>query len=237
MALFCLASNELIELSSDENTFLTKRKFNPQNTVIALSSVVENNNDLTLFDKDGPQYKKFLIADFLKTKHFLDMPIHYSSRPGQDRIIAAYYAFKRQLPAIVIDTGSFTTVDYIDENGFQGGSILPGLDLIKNCYSNGDGLASLERLLSRDHLASWKPNAPKQPNDSLQAVVNGIMTSFLRPIEQLINNEKAQSIYLTGGNAALLNSFLKPQNPRLHLNPNLIHYALVEFVQAVERKR
>ena len=58
---------------------------------------------------------------------FLDMPVHYEQTLGDDRLFQAYALYREffgdQIRTLLIDAGTFTTIDLIDQRGFLGGYI------------------------------------------------------------------------------------------------------------------
>src|SRR5690606_20309628 len=104
---------------------LTSFSLTNDNTLLVPSKVSLSNN--------LPKFSLNLSPNDLREKNFLlDMPIHYTESLGEDRLIAAFNTFKNhsQEKILVIDSGSFTTVDLVTKNGFMGGYILPGKKLL-----------------------------------------------------------------------------------------------------------
>ena len=63
------------------------------------------------------------------------MPVHYQKSLGEDRLALAYYAYKTlQSPTMIIDGGTFLTIDFVNSDGFLGGYIAPIDTALK--YSN-----------------------------------------------------------------------------------------------------
>lgn len=166
------------------------------------------------------------IKDYFQKNIFLNMPVHYSQTLGLDRLAVSYWAYLiKQKPSIIIDAGTFTTFDLIDENGFQGGYILPGLNLLAETYNRGSNLFSPTDLKAKVER--------KIPQDTETAILNGVYYSFLTPILQLISENQDQDIIITGGNGDTLTYSLKSanlqQDASIQLEPDLIHNALLEI--------
>jgi len=107
--------------------YINTNKLNKNNTKVILSSVNSQPLDWT--------FPIINTQDLFTEKQFLEMPVMYSQTLGIDRLTLAYYAFKTNTKkTLIIDSGTFTTCDIINESGFNGGYILPGIDLIKENY-------------------------------------------------------------------------------------------------------
>lgn len=225
-------------------------QLNAQNTLAGISSVKSQ------FQQHIP-FKQFLVADYFHSSgqhsSFLDMPVHYTKTLGLDRLIQAWYLYyhlhhsKKKM--LLIDTGTFTTVDFIDETGLKGGLILPGLGTILNSYSQGDQLRS--HLLNNDNKVNTKKietkelnllfqNIPHSTNDAIEA---GALITFLAPLLTIIHQNPDYKLVITGGNAHILNSYLQSQHQdevqplaSIHFEMNLIHIAIAAFVQVVNKK-
>lgn len=103
---------------------------------------------------------------------------------------------------LVVCSGTATTVDWLDADGtFQGGLILPGVDLMR---------ASLARNTAQLPLADgafqWAPR------NTMDAIVSGCLHAQIGAIERMFSNLSAESgaiCYLTGGAAHRLAPLLK----------------------------
>ncbi len=156
------------------------------------------------------------IGNYFKNSKFLDMPVNYSNSLGQDRLAMAYYAFKnfakiKKQKVVVIDSGTFTTIDLITENGFMGGEIQPGLNLIFDSYSNGV-------LLNK---GNWT-NEIKIAQNTEEAINQGAKTQFLAGIAQTTSKYSPDQILITGGSS----EFLANEFPKALIDKHLIHHAL-----------
>ena len=117
---------------------------------------------------------------------------------GADKIVdavGAYYTYGG--PVIVIDFGTATTIDYINEKGeFIGGIIAPGIEISAQALSS--------RTAQLPEIAIKNPNSVLGKNtiDSMQAgVVIGYIGSveyIIKKMKQEINNEEVK-VVATGG--------------------------------------
>lgn len=139
-----------------------------------------------------------LVRKFFKNKFFLDMPVNYSKTLGDDRLLAAYYLYRLdKRKKIVIDTGTFTTVDLVDSEGFRGGVILPGLGKIQETYNEGQNLNAPSPIgMSFSHNTL--------PNNTEEAIQMGAKLTYFSPLIDLIRVNKPDEIFVSGGNQKFL---------------------------------
>lgn len=159
---------------------------------------------------------------------FLDMPVHYENSIGIDRLVTSYYVFNQnQTPSILIDAGTFTKIEYITKDGFQGGYILPGTEILKATYQSGNNL--------KDYPINLTTKGPL-PSSSIQAIDQGFSYSVLAPIKEILQELNFENIYLTGGNAQSIFKHLEHMDYRgasIHLEPDLIHMSLAHIATKV----
>jgi pantothenate kinase type III len=155
-------------------------------------------------------------------KKFLGMPVDYAMTLGEDRLLCARYLFdlypKKKI--ILIDAGTFTTIDAIDAGGFRGGYILPGQKLLEECYQKGANLKKVKfdyKNKDKDK-DGWQKNTPQAMSSALKKLTTEFTNSLLKKYP----NHK---IVLTGGNAKYFQSQIS-QNKILAVEPHLIHHAL-----------
>ena len=200
-------------------------KLNSLNATACVSSV----KDSKLIDLG---IKTQNVKDIFKSSYFLDMPVNYGETIGQDRLVNAFYLFhKNEKRKMVIDTGSFTTIDIVSLKGFEGGYILPGLKVIQRSYEYGENLAqySFEKL-------DFNFNK-SLPTETKGAIEQGILLTYLSPILHLIASQKIEELYFTGGNAKqcielLKENFLKNKLEMIY-NQELIHKSLCYIAKRI----
>ncbi len=182
-------------------------------SIAAQSSVVK-------FASPTKEYSTLIkVSDYFFENQFLDMKVNYSRTLGEDRLVQAYYLFKLSpTPKILIDAGSFITVDFICEKGFKGGYILPGLKLLKESYAKGQQLSKPKNLeiLKKSHL----------PNSTESAITQGLGLLVQGGLEKAFKFFEGQSpeVYLTGGSSKELETLLSDLDTKLE--PYLIHHSL-----------
>jgi pantothenate kinase type III len=189
--------------------FIESYAMSDSNTIAILSSVKKETVEVP--------FKTINIKDYFKPNLFIDMPVFYSDTLGIDRLALAYPIYKKYKNAICIDSGTFTTVDFIDQDGFQGGYILPGLGLIKSCYNKGENLYSPP--LNTTHNINFSEALPESTQE---AISQGALISAMSPIREIIHREPQAEIFLTGGNA----KFLTNVDRLIICNENLMHESL-----------
>jgi type III pantothenate kinase len=133
-------------------------------------------------------------------------------KAGIDRLLDAVAANRRRTPgrgAVLVDAGSAVTVDWLDETGaFAGGAILPGFHLMAKALHEYTALLPL---------IDSPREVPTLPGTAtIPAMKAGVFWSVAGGIQALINEylRRAQyaDIFLTGGNAPLLQRVLPPNS-------------------------
>ncbi len=165
----------------------------------------------------GPMAKS-VIHDFDQMPLTVDLP--EPGRVGIDRLlnaVAANHIRPEKMPAIVIDCGTATTVDFISATGaFAGGAILPGFEL---------SARSLHQYTARLPLIDVATLNQSPPNplgrDTTAAIQSGLFWGHLGAVRELIArlSDKSVSplILLTGGGGNLL----QPHIPEATYEPHL----------------
>jgi type III pantothenate kinase len=132
---------------------------------------------------------------------------------GVDRWLAMLAAYRSAKSAVcVVDCGSAITIDLINADGqHEGGFIVPGLQLMQR--SLGEHAANLNY-----HPQS---NTNIEPGTNTTVAINhGVLIMALGMLEKVNHNWGADRYwYLTGGDAAILSSFIKWEH---EINPELV---------------
>jgi len=178
-----------------------------QDSNIAISSVV-------------PKIEKFLLEKFhnfnsiFSVSHInssINLNVDSPDEVGNDRICNMKSIINDKLyPAIIVDFGSATTYDVIDENGyFIGGAIAPGIDV------SAKYLFEKAAQLNKVDFEFPKSSIGKNTTTNLQS---GIMYSGVDSINGMLNrikqemNNKIKNIILTGGFATILSKHIQHQH-------------------------
>lgn len=140
------------------------------------------------------------------------LPIKASSRiasPGKvgiDRLANAAAAARLAdgEPAIVIDAGTATTIDLIDDRGrFAGGAILPGLQL------SADALTNRTEMLPTINMLDSSPGS-LPGTDTVSAIRCGLLTAVAGGIASVVDelnasvSDEVLPVFLCGGDAEKL---------------------------------
>lgn len=158
-----------------------------------------------------------------KSKLPITLALKNNKEAGADRIAnASAAAIKYKLPAIVIDFGTATTFDIVDENKcFIGGIIAPGLKIQAK---------SLSQFTSK--LPKLKIEAPKSSigKDTISAMLSGIVLGHKSMIEGMIKNCKKElgkkpTVIVTGGYSPILFDSINEN----HIDKDLTLYGLKEL--------
>ena len=172
---------------------------------------------------------KYLNIEAISLSYKSNMPVKLSLKNnkeiGADRIAnATAVCLKYKLPAIVIDFGTATTFDIVDENAnFIGGIIAPGLKIQAN---------SLSQCTSK--LPKLKIEAPENSigKDTISAMLSGIVLGHGAMIEGMIRRcekelGKKATVIATGGYSDVL--FKSTANVFNYIDKNLTLFGLKEL--------
>lgn len=169
-----------------------------------------------------------------------DLPVtvdvDFPEKVGLDRLLNAVAANALRLvsrPAIVVDSGTATTVDWINAEGtFCGGAILPGFAL------SAEALHRYTALLPKLGLSDLGPEIPAALGKNTEAALRGgIFWGQVGAVRQIVEelchrdqrplpgsvDDRAPWLLLTGGGA----SWLSSQFPFAPHVPSLAMYGLV----------
>jgi type III pantothenate kinase len=192
-----------------------------ENAIYIISQVGKNNSTLDSLESKLISFNKFRLAN-----SFLSMPVSYSKSLGVDRLYQAYYLYKNsKLPQILIDAGTFITIDLITKNGFEGGFIFPGEKTFLESYSKGANLPTL----TLDQL-NWQ-NKDEIPVTTEEAILVACKNYLRNTYKDIIEKHRDVSIALTGGNCqkhATLIQDIFPES-EIEITPHLIHDSLYEI--------
>jgi len=147
----------------------------------------------------------------------LQIDVDFPDKVGIDRLLNAIAANARRAPgqiAIVVDSGTATTVDLIDGAGvFRGGAILPGFEMGARALNE---YTAILPLIQHHRLHDRRPHAVGR--NTTEALESGLYWGHIGAVRQLIEtilNASASStasseplILLTGGAAPVLRSHL-----------------------------
>ncbi|MEZ6061571.1 MAG: type III pantothenate kinase [Planctomycetaceae bacterium] len=121
---------------------------------------------------------------------FRDVPLAVDvdepAKLGIDRLLSAFavkMSDPSERPAVIVDSGTATTVDLLTSDGvFRGGSILPGLRL--SAYALHDYTARLP-LIDTDARLTTEPSVPGRNTD--EAICAGLFWGQLGAVRELVS--------------------------------------------------
>jgi type III pantothenate kinase len=142
----------------------------------------------------------------------IEIHVDHPEQVGADRLLAAVAANrlrKTDRPAIVIDAGSAITVDLVSIDGaFQGGVILPGLEMVATAMAEQTDLLPLVRYSMSDH-------PPAVVGKSTAAAIqSGLFWGTVGAVREVAGRLSRElqvppQFFLAGGDAAKLAPFLE----------------------------
>ena len=200
--------------------------------MVSFSSVVpEWSRDIKKrLDISGFPYKEMSSDVKLPFKLLVDEP----RRLGPDRIALAcgarYLGFDR---AVIVDAGTALTVDLLSENGFEGGAIFPGPELLIKALSTGTAL------IGNVEFSDKVPVLPaRNTSDAVRAgsfwgfigAVNSLVLSMVSKIDGMIGWDK-KAVLISGGHAGWVVEHLEPEIKKLaDIEKDLIFYGLYSIL-------
>lgn len=138
----------------------------------------------------------------------IEIDVIHPEKLGMDRLLnaVAVNTFRnKNQPALIVDSGTATTIDQVDKNGtFVGGAILPGFEL---------SARALNRYTALLPLINMKEMIGKQPNvlgkETRAAVCSGLHWGQIGAVKEILSRmektlDEKPLICLTGGAAPLL---------------------------------
>lgn len=141
---------------------------------------------------------------------------------GTDRIAAACgVAALNHTEAVIVDAGTAVTVDLLSREGFLGGAIFPGIDMILRSLHDGTG--SLPRI-------RFEPCRPELPGrDTEGAMTAGAFWGWIGAVRELVARSGASldgevPVFVTGGDA----HYIAPHCPgEVTIDQDLVFHGLL----------
>ena len=153
--------------------------------------------------------------------HLLPFQIEYPNTIGVDRIFCAISAFLKKSEnqnILIIDAGTFTTVDLLIGNNFKGGMILPGDNAIQNCYQIGANLST--PLFSTESTLTY-------PFNTTQSCLTSSFPFLLKTTyEKIIKENSIDQVFFTGGNGQIHQNLFQKIDVKTQYEPFLIHFGI-----------
>jgi type III pantothenate kinase len=196
---------------------LNQLDFNPSNSSLVLSEVKSREDELLPLIEKG--FLLTRVKSYWKGSKFAGMPVHYGPTLGEDRLIEAFYLYKKdKIPTLMIDAGTYVTMDVVTAAGFMGGFILPSQENYFETFKKGE-------LLKNSTLAAVPGSA--LPQDTTMAMAQGY-SAFVALAKSLLIEHGIQKIIVTGGNGSWWLKELQTGTSGIHVKEekDLIHLAL-----------
>jgi type III pantothenate kinase len=197
--------------------YLDQLGMTPGNTSVVLCEVKSREEEITKLQEQG--FLVTRVRDYWRGSKFAGMPVDYANTLGEDRLIEAFYCYKKhKIPTLLIDAGTFVTIDVVNEKGFLGGFIIPGIESYFKTYENGEQLKEVTLTMNFSHTL---------PKNTAQAITESY-TAFAALAKKHAKENRIEKIILTGGQTALWEGFFQDAKESLVVegHPNLIHWAL-----------
>ncbi len=208
---------------------------------IAVSCVGGKSAELVDFLEDN-QDRVLPLMSWREEDCFRDMPVNYADTLGEDRLFQSYFIYRQQKHLLsrytlaLVAAGTFTTIDFVGQDGHQGGFILPGNQTYLDSFERG---ALLPKLQSAD--ADIQPDLTQGlPTTTETAILMGL-NLMIRGAYSFIDSNLAEgptAFLVTGGHGQshwkairkmdTSNNLLLPYNP--HLIHEALHFLAQEFI-------
>lgn len=212
---------KLLEVAS-LNLFSLKtsaHSISAHNAQLILSEVKPYPQDLLALQSQG--YLITRVKDYWRGERFAGMPVQYANTLGEDRLINAFWCYKNlKKPTLIIDAGTYLTMDIVTEKGFQGGYIIPSYPKYLETYKDGENLKEISLAESTDF---------SLPHSTAQAMSSSYH-AFCALADQLITEHQLNTIIITGGKDILWKEWGKNKSCEVIHRPHLIHEALVHWM-------
>lgn len=202
---------------SDLAVYLNQLQMSSDTTSMVLAEVKSRDEDLARLQEQG--YLITRVKDYWRGTRFAGMPVHYAQSLGEDRLIQAFFVYKTiKKKTLILDAGTFLTMDVVTEKGFEGGYIIPGLRHYLETFQNGELLKNISLNLS---VSSDLPQA------SAEAMRDSYV-AFAALARKLVLDYKIEKILLSGGQAGLWKDILSSQGliSDVQEEKDLIHSSL-----------
>lgn len=199
------------------NLFLTQLGMSPNNSSMVLCEVKSRDEDLSVLQQQGWLITR--VKDYWRGNSFAGMLVNYSRTLGEDRLISAFYAYKKiKSNVLLIDAGTYVTMDVVTSKGFEGGYIIPSLEIYQSGFQKGQQLK--EVALDQDISNELPHGTQEAMRDSYFA--------FAALAQKLVSEHNLEKIIITGGQSALWEQiFGQLKAPAVvEVDPALIHWAL-----------
>ena len=154
---------------------------------------------------------------------FGKMHVNYGPTVGIDRLLFAY-GVSQQYPkgcSLLIDSGTYLTIDFLNKGSFEGGVILPGKKLFNTAYHQGTNL----------HVPKSSQEEKSYPfkstKDNLEQAFKLVLLST---VSEISKECPFTQIFVTGGDGEEILHFLK-KRWTCHFIKHAVHRGIAQYVQ------
>ena len=173
-----------------------------------------------------PEVNTILEIKQIGLDFFGTMPTNYGKTAGIDRLLFAYDVYNDLIKdniskVLLVDVGTFCTIDIVTTNGFQGGTIVPGLQLLNRCFDHGKLLEQPTALPTSSLSYPFKSTDETLRSSSTHLLVSNISHVF--------RLENPQKVIITGGDALHIIPHLNELQIPLEHEPFAGHKGLYRY--------
>lgn len=212
---------ELLEIVhlNDLSTKAQDYQISAHNAQMILSEVKKYEEDLLALQSQG--YLLTRVKDYWRGERFAGMPVDYAKTLGEDRLISAFWCYKKiKKPSLIIDAGTYLTLDVVTERGFLGGYIIPSYQKFLETFKDGENLKDITLSENADF---------SLPHESSQAMSSSYH-AFCALADKLIIDHDLNTIIISGGKDSLWKEWAKTKTCEVLHEPHLVHKALIHWM-------
>ena len=159
---------------------------------------------------------------------FGNMPSQYKNQAGIDRLLFAYHNYQKIIDGpfkkkfLLIDSGTFITMDILTNKGFQGGVILPGTKLLNESFNTGANLNAPQVINS---------SSEQFPYTSTLTTLNNASSFYIESITRNVLNlcSDIDKIIITGGGSRKFKDSLHNLNLEIEVQDDAVHFGLFHY--------
>lgn len=202
---------------SELQIYLAQLEMSAHNSSVVVCEVKAREDEIQRLQEQG--FLVTRVKDYWRGMKFAGMPVNYAKGLGEDRLIEAFYSYKKlKTPTLIIDAGTFVTMDVVTEKGFMGGYIIPGATAYYECYGKGEQLKDVPLKLTFTN---------SLPQETAAAITESY-SAFIALAKKIVQENQLRKILITGGHTSLWESFFEAEKDSLVVegDKHLIHWAL-----------
>lgn len=197
--------------------FLSQLKMTPDNSQLVLAEVKPREEELAPLLEQG--FLLTRVKDYWRGERFAGMPVNYAKTLGEDRLITTHFAYKSdKTSTLIVDAGTFVTMDVVDGSGLHGGYIIPGTEAYFSVYAQGEQLKEVPIEIG------FRPGLPHETSEAITQSYQ----AFASLARETIMGNGIRKVILTGGQTKLWASYFETLQGSVKVlqDEHLIHHAL-----------